>query len=94
MPPDVPKFTYGTITGFGSTSGSVEVGINNATPDSFEKYQSDLKNAGWTILETSQISGYGIAAAKGKRGVNVSFGLNSSNELSGQVIYIANKNGS
>jgi hypothetical protein len=91
MPPDVPKFTYGTITGFGSTSNSIVVFINNASPDSFDKYQSDLKNAGWTIKETSQINGYGINAAKGERRVTVTFGSNSSsgNELQGQVLYNA-----
>ena len=89
MPPDVPKFTYGTITGSNNNvMGSVQAAFANVTPDAFDKYQSDLKNAGWTISNATQSAdGFEIDAAKAPRGVVAMFIASKSEGLKGAVTY-------
>jgi len=89
MPPDVPKFTYGTITGSSNNvMGSIQATFTNVTPDAFDKYQNDLKNAGWTISNAQQsANGFEIDAAKAPRGVVAMFIASKSEGLKGAVTY-------
>lgn len=67
MPSDVPKFTYGTITASSNDvyGGNVQATFADVTSDAFEKYQNDLKKAGWTISTANQsASGFEIDATK------------------------------
>ncbi len=89
MPPDVPKFNYGTITGSSNNvMGSIQAAFANVTPDAFDKYQNDLKNAGWTISNATQSAdGFEIDAAKAPRGVVAMFIASKSDGLKGAVTY-------
>jgi hypothetical protein len=89
MPPDVPRFTYGTITGSSNNvMGSIQAAFANVTPDVFDKYQSDLKKAGWTISNATQSAdGFEIDAAKAPRGVVAMFITSKNNGLKGAVTY-------
>ncbi|MBN2458446.1 hypothetical protein JXB31_04930 [Candidatus Woesearchaeota archaeon] len=48
MPKQVPKFTYGAITGSEVGMDSWIVDFENVNPDAMDKYVSDLKSGGWT----------------------------------------------
>ena len=89
MPTDVPQFTYGTITGSSNNiMGSIQAAFENVTPDAFDKYQSDLKNAGWTISNATQSAdGFEIDATKAPRGVVAMFITSKDNGLKGAVTY-------
>ncbi len=68
MPPDVPRFNYGTII-YSSNNvfgGNMQAVFINATQDSFSKYQSDLKNEGWTVSSDNSTE---VEAYKGRREV-------------------------
>jgi len=68
--------------------GNIQATYENVTPDAFEKYQSDLKNAGWTITNATQsASGFEIDAAKSPRGVVAMFITSKDNGLKGAVTY-------
>ena len=92
MPTDVPVFTYGTITGSSNDIlGSIQAAYENVTPDAFDKYQSDLKSAGWTISIAKQSAyGFEIDAAKTPRTVVAMFITSKSKGLTGAVTYTAN----
>ena len=89
MPADVPLFTYGTITSSSNDiMGNIQASYNNVTADAFSKYQSDLKNAGWTISNANQsASGFEIDAAKAPRGVVAMFITSKTTGLTGAVTY-------
>ena len=89
MPADVPKFTFGTITGASDNiMGNVQAAYKNVPADAFDKYQSDLKGAGWTIANARQTpDGFEIDAAKGKRGVVAMFIASKNDGLKGAVTY-------
>ena len=89
MPTDVPRFTYGTITGANNNIlGNVQATFKNVAPDAFAKYQKDLKNAGWAITNATQSAdGFEIDAAKTPRGVVAMFVLSTGNGLKGAVTY-------
>jgi hypothetical protein len=89
MPPDVPKFNYGTIGAAVAIPGnSVAVGIENATPDAFVKYQSDLKNAGWTIGMNVQLANsFMINATKGKSRISVNLDNSGGKGYKGMITY-------
>jgi hypothetical protein len=87
-PSDVPRFTYGTIT---SNIGDSAVEFKNVTPVAFNKYQSDLKKAGWTMkLAVQSANGaFTIIATKGQRSVATTQVTSTPGnpELSGSVVY-------
>jgi hypothetical protein len=91
MPADVPVFTYGTITGANNDIlGSVQATFENVTSDAFDKYQSDLKNAGWTISNATQSAyGFEIDATIAPRTVVAMFITSKNNGLTGAVTYTA-----
>ena len=91
MPTDVPKFTYGTITGANNAIlGNVQAAYENVTPDIFDKYQSDLKNAGWTISNATQSAfGFEIDATIAPRTVVAMFVTSKGKGLTGAVTYNA-----
>lgn len=89
MPPDVPKFTFGTITGASDNiMGNVQAAYKNVPADAFDKYQSELKSAGWTISNAQQTpDGFEIDAVKGRRGVVAMFITSKNDGLKGAVTY-------
>ena len=89
MPTDVPQFTYGTITGSSNDiMTNIQATYENVTADAFDKYQSDLKKAGWTISNATQSAyGFEIDAAKAPRGVVAMFVSSKNNGLTGAVTY-------
>ena len=90
MPPDVPKFSYGTITSSNVVGPNIMVFYSNVTPDFYDKYQSDLKNAGWTITSVAMYKANNILiATKGRRQVDVEFSKHNG-ELGGKLQYSAN----
>ena len=91
MPTDVPQFTYGTITAANNDiMGNVQAVYENVTPDVFDKYQSDLKNAGWTISNATQSAfGFEIDATIAPRTVVAMFVTSKSKGLTGAVTYNA-----
>ena len=91
MPTDVPVFTYGTITGASNDIlGSIQAAYESVTSDAFDKYQSDLKNAGWTISNaTKSAYGFEIDATIAPRTVVAMFATSKSNGLTGAVTYNA-----
>ena len=87
MPPEVPKFIYGTIIECKVSAYQIALKVEKATPDSFNKYQSDLKNAGWTIATASQSNGTMIIqATKGQNTIEVNLS-NSDSGLNGSIVY-------
>jgi len=94
MPTDVPVFTYGTITGASNDiMGSIQAVFDNVTPDAFDKYQIDLKNAGWTISNATQSAyGFEIDATIAPRTVVAMFVTSKSNGLTGAVTFNAHAN--
>ena len=91
MPMDVPQFTYGTITGANNDiMGNVQAVYESVTPDTFDKYQSDLKNAGWTISNATQSAfGFEIDATIAPRTVVAMFVTSKGKGLTGAVTYNA-----
>ncbi len=91
MPTDVPQFAYGTITGASNDiMGSIQATYKNVTADAFDKYQSDLKTAGWTITNATQsAAGFEIDATITPRTVVAMFVTSKNNELTGAVTYNA-----
>ena len=91
MPADVPVFTYGTITGSSNDIlGSIQAAYENVTTDAFDKYQSDLKNAGWTISNATQSAyGFEIDATITPHTVVAMFVMSKNNGLTGAVTYTA-----
>ena len=87
MPADVPMFSYGKITGYKIFIHAIVVNVEKATPDFFDKYQSDLKNAGWTITAASQTKEtIIIQATKGQSTVEANFS-NGTGGLHGSVTF-------
>ncbi len=91
MPTDVPQFTYGTITGASNNiMGNVQAAYENVTADAFDKYQSDLKTAGWTISNATQSAyGFEIDATIAPRTVVAMFAASKNKGLTGAVTYNA-----
>ena len=89
MPADVPVFTYGTITGSSNNiMGNIQGAFDNVSADAFTKYQSDLKNAGWTITVANQsASGFEIDATKTGRTVVAMFISTKKTGLTGAVTF-------
>jgi hypothetical protein len=87
MPPDVPRFTYGTIN-FSQNDyavmGTLQAVFINTTQDAFSKYQSDLKKAGWDVSLPNNTN---IVAYKGQREVNVMFMNTNDNGLRVALTY-------
>jgi hypothetical protein len=71
MPPDVPVFTYGTITASSNNvngAGAIQAVFDNVDPGAFDKYRNDLKKAGWTINDSQRsANGFEIDAEKNSR---------------------------
>jgi hypothetical protein len=102
IPPDVPRFTYGKIFFAGSKTvvateqatgerpGQGIIMMFNSVPlDAFEKYQNDLKNAGWTIgMATQNAGAFMFAASKGKQAIMATFEPAGKKEFSGEIAYI------
>ena len=89
MPADVPVFTYGTITGSSNAIlGNIQGVFESVPAVAFNKYQSDLKNAGWAITNATQSTfGFEIDAAKAPRTVVAMFINSLKNGLTGAVTY-------
>ncbi len=90
MPLDVPRFPYGTITGANNNvMGSIQATFENVTSDAFDKYQSDLKSAGWVITNASQSAdGSGeIDASKAPHRVVVMFLPSKNNGIKVAITY-------
>ncbi|MGA2112968.1 MAG: hypothetical protein ABSG98_12620 [Anaerolineales bacterium] len=92
MPADVPQFSYGTITASSNNvMGHIQATFRNVPADAYDKYQSDLKNAGWTITNATQSAdGFEIDAAKAPRTVVALFIASKSGGFKGAVTYTAN----
>ncbi len=96
LPADAPEFTYGQIVSIieNSTaeSDSIFVGIDGVDDDAFDKYKSDVENAGWTINTTNRGNDeFFIIATKENRNMVASFSNRSEKGLSGGVTYAVTK---
>jgi hypothetical protein len=90
MPSDVPRFTYGTLTGSSNDvyGGGVQAAFDDVSADAFTKYQNDLRSAGWTISNATQsAAGFEIDATKAPRGVVAMFVNSKTHGLRGAVTY-------
>jgi hypothetical protein len=102
IPPDVPRFTSGkiffdgtkTVVATGQATGErpgqgIMMMFNSVPSDSFEKYQNDLKNAGWTIgIATQNAGGFMFAASRGRQAIMATFEPTGKKEFSGEITYI------
>lgn len=80
MPSYVPVFTYGTIYGSSNNvngAGAIQAVFDNVDQGAFNKYQNDLKNAGWTITNALHSDkGFEIDAERNGRSLTTIMGLN------------------
>jgi hypothetical protein len=80
MPSYVPVFTYGTIYGSSNNvngAGAIQAVFVNVDQGAFNKYQQDLKNAGWTITNAlNSNNGFEIDAERNGRSLTTIMGLN------------------
>jgi flagellar basal body-associated protein FliL len=87
MPADVPQFTYGTITGANNNvMGKVQATFSNVSSDAFNKYQSDLKDAGWKITSAAPDQSE-IDAAKSSHSIVLMFLNSAKNGLKVTLTY-------
>jgi len=95
IPPAVPKFTYGRITFFAGNRCYMQVRIADPTADCFEKYQGDLKKAGWEIVAASHSANpenIMIMAHNRTSSINLQLFPNDKNprQLIGSIVYTSN----
>ncbi len=81
LPSDVPKFTYGKITGVVRASGADgkhwTLALAEVEADGLGKYIETLKTAGWSIvMDARSVEGGTVVAEKGK--FNLTFGYSES----------------
>jgi len=96
MPSDVPKLTYGRITGVSETNTpkglSIFVAIGGISPAEFDKYQGMLEGAGWKIASVTKADdGLFMHAKKQSSALTVSFSGKGGKDFSGGVAYTEGK---
>lgn len=75
IPGDVPVFKYGkidaTLAAPGGGEGDVAIQFREVEEGAYDKYEQDLKNAGWEIVTDSAWEDEHISATKGDVSIDV-----------------------